>query len=157
MAGTSENAGIKTGSGKDWRNVDTHGQARGYLLIIKRSIFCIDYLSLGKNQNYLLCKDFCKINSIFHQQSIWPKHRGLNEVLGWSNRQNINRHKLATKELQKMGWQVIIIWECEVGISLIKDIKKKLKHYAFGRINPLTPCSWSEKTVQVLPWLQGKM
>ena len=43
---------------------------------------------------------------------VWPK----SNVDFWRNKilTNIARDKLQTKQLKKMGWTVLVVWECEL-------------------------------------------
>jgi DNA mismatch endonuclease (patch repair protein) len=77
---------------------------------------------------------------IFVHGCFWHRHKGCKYAYIPKSRQkfwnkkfqgNIERDKEHQKELQKQGWKVIIIWECEVrNIKKLGNIlKKKLKTY----------------------------
>lgn len=59
---------------------------------------------------------------IFVHGCFWHRHRRCKFAYSpktkqqfWMNKfkENINRHKKVTRELKKLGWRVIVIWECE--------------------------------------------
>ncbi len=39
---------------------------------------------------------------------------------------NVMRDKMRVKELKKLGWKVLIIWECEIGN--LKKLEQKISH-----------------------------
>ena len=41
---------------------------------------------------------------------------------------NVERDKLNQKACEKLGWNVIVVWECEIKKDLSKTIKKIKKH-----------------------------
>ena len=43
---------------------------------------------------------------------------------------NIARDKKKTKALQKLGWDVITVWECEIKKRINSIVKRITKHYA---------------------------
>lgn len=55
---------------------------------------------------------------------VWPKS---NEEF-WKNKieTNIARDKQKTKALEELGWNVIIVWECELKKATINETLKKL-------------------------------
>ena len=60
---------------------------------------------------------------IFVNGCFWHRHRGCkyaynpkSKVKFWNQKftQNIERQKEVTKQLRKLKWKVLVIWECEV-------------------------------------------
>lgn len=73
---------------------------------------------------------------IFVNGCFWHQHSGCpNSTMPKSNqhyweeklKNNINRDKANSVLLQKSGWQVITVWECEIN-SNIERIYTKIKH-----------------------------
>ena len=61
---------------------------------------------------------------IFVHGCFWHRHRGCTysytpttRVSFWMQKfeSNVRRDKRVRRQLQKMGWRVIVIWECQVG------------------------------------------
>ena len=78
-----------------------------------------------------------KHNSIiFVNGCFWHRHKGCkyaynpkSKVKFWNQKftQNIERQKEVTKQLRKLKWKVLVIWECEVNNEKIfKKIFRKL-------------------------------
>lgn len=74
---------------------------------------------------------------IFVHGCFWHRHRGCkyaytpkSRVKFWEEkfRQNIARHKTVTTELKRLGWQVLVVWECEVSEpeKMLKNLVSKL-------------------------------
>lgn len=74
---------------------------------------------------------------IFVHGCFWHRHPGCKYAYVpksrkgfWQKkfRQNVERHVSVTKELKKLGWCVIVVWECEISNypKLIKNLKKLL-------------------------------
>ena len=71
---------------------------------------------------------------IFVHGCFWHLHKGCRdgtipktEHEKWKTKleRNIKRDKLHVKDLKKLGWKVLILWECEIE-KQIEDIKRKL-------------------------------
>ncbi|MBA3010977.1 MAG: DNA mismatch endonuclease Vsr [Proteobacteria bacterium] len=71
---------------------------------------------------------------IFVHGCFWHRHEGCcyaynpkSRISFWQNKfnQNIERDKFVQKELFQMGWQVHVIWECE--IKIIELLEKKIE------------------------------
>lgn len=65
---------------------------------------------------------------IFVHGCFWHRHKGCkyattpkNRKKFWATkfRNNVKRHKAVIKELKYLGWNIIVVWECET-----KDIEK---------------------------------
>lgn len=56
---------------------------------------------------------------------VWPK----NNAEFWKNKieSNISRDRKKTKALEEQGWNVIIVWECELKKVFIDETLKKIK------------------------------
>jgi DNA mismatch endonuclease, patch repair protein len=75
--------------------------------------------------------------AIFVHGCFWHRHSGCkNAVTPKSNTEfwekklngNVIRDKKNHQELTKLGWNVIVIWECQIKIeSLLKDLLTKIK------------------------------
>ena len=72
---------------------------------------------------------------IFVHGCFWHRHKGCKRCTTpssnpayWFNKfqKNVQRDKLVVKELQEIGWRVIIIWECEVKGD-IEDISNLIR------------------------------
>lgn len=74
---------------------------------------------------------------IFVHGCFWHRHLGCkyaytpkSRVKFWKEkfRQNIERHKTVTVELERLGWQVLVVWECEVSQpeKMLKNLVSKL-------------------------------
>ena len=70
---------------------------------------------------------------IFVHGCFWHRHPGCKYAYTpksrqeyWKSKfkQNIKRHKKTAKELEDLGWQIIIIWECE--LRNMEKLKKVL-------------------------------
>ncbi len=70
---------------------------------------------------------------VFVHGCFWHRHPGCKYAHTpksrqgyWKNKfnQNIERHKKVANELEERGWQIIIIWECE--IRYIEKLKKTM-------------------------------
>ena len=78
---------------------------------------------------------------IFVHGCFWHRHKGCkyaynpkSKVKFWNQKftQNIERQKEVTKQLRKLKWKVLVIWECEVGNEkLIRDRFKLIKKKNF--------------------------
>jgi DNA mismatch endonuclease (patch repair protein) len=75
---------------------------------------------------------------IFVHGCFWHRHPGCKyaytpkskrKFWGKKFKQNIERHKKVTRELEIIGWRVIVAWECEVSNTrkLFNSITKNLK------------------------------
>ena len=74
---------------------------------------------------------------IFVHGCFWHRHQGCkyaytpkSRVDFWQKKfeDNIQRHKVVTKELKKLDWKVIVIWECEIpDISRLEKRLLKIK------------------------------
>lgn len=60
---------------------------------------------------------------VFVHGCFWHQHRGCkyaykpkSRVEFWQKkfRENVERDKLKTKTLKKLGWRVVVVWECEL-------------------------------------------
>ena len=78
-----------------------------------------------------------KYNSIiFVNGCFWHRHKGCkyaynpkSKIKFWNHKftQNIERQEEVTKELRKLKWKVLVIWECEVNNEkTFKQIFRKL-------------------------------
>lgn len=74
---------------------------------------------------------------IFVHGCFWHLHKGCRDGTipktqheKWKVKleRNIKRDKLHINNLKKLGWKVLILWECEIE-KQIKDIKRKLTDY----------------------------
>ena len=74
---------------------------------------------------------------IFVNGCFWHRHRGCkyaykpkSKVKFWNRKftQNIKRQEEVTKQLRKLKWNVLVIWECEVNNE--KTFKKVLRKLA---------------------------
>jgi DNA mismatch endonuclease, patch repair protein len=74
---------------------------------------------------------------IFMHGCFWHRHKGCSDATTpktrtdfWQNKfsKNVERDKFVNKELRKMGWKVIVVWECE-----LKDMEK-LKNVLLKKI-----------------------
>lgn len=56
---------------------------------------------------------------------VWPK----NNAEFWKNKieSNISRDRKKTKALEEQGWNVIMVWECELKKVFIDETLKKIK------------------------------
>lgn len=74
---------------------------------------------------------------IFVHGCFWHRHPGCkyaynpkSRVKFWEGkfRKNIERHKTVTAELERLGWQVLVVWECEVSQpeKMLKNLVSKL-------------------------------
>lgn len=74
---------------------------------------------------------------IFVHGCFWHQHKGCRKsrrptsnVGFWNSKldKNIERDKTKSEALKKLGWKVLVIWECELKESeiLLKNLKKKL-------------------------------
>lgn len=74
---------------------------------------------------------------IFVHGCFWHRHPSCkyaytpkSRVKFWKEkfRQNVARHKTVAAELERLGWQVLIVWECEVSQpeKMLKNIVTKL-------------------------------
>ncbi|MFL2905601.1 MAG: very short patch repair endonuclease [Limisphaerales bacterium] len=70
---------------------------------------------------------------IFVHGCFWHRHKGCkfaydpkSRKVFWQKkfRENVERDKRNQKELRKQGWQVLVVWECEVANT------KLLRHYS---------------------------
>ncbi|MCP4609015.1 MAG: hypothetical protein GY845_09930 [Planctomycetes bacterium] len=55
-------------------------------------------------------------------------------------RKNVERHKQVTSVLEDLGWNVIVIWECE--LLETETIQRKLSEFFHNWGNPFV-CSWN--------------
>ena len=76
---------------------------------------------------------------IFVHGCFWHRHKGCKFAYNpksrenfWNNKfnDNVTRFKKVKKELEKLSWKVVVIWECEVGQidalgKLIRSIRKR--------------------------------
>ena len=71
---------------------------------------------------------------IFVHGCFWHLHKGCRDGTipktgrkNWKEKleRNIKRDKLHVKNLKKLGWKVLVLWECEIE-KQIEDIKRKL-------------------------------
>ncbi|MCK4782312.1 MAG: DNA mismatch endonuclease Vsr [Desulfobacteraceae bacterium] len=78
---------------------------------------------------------------VFVNGCFWHHHRGCKEatipksnISFWEQKltSNVQRDKKHRKELRKMGWKVIVVWECE--LKKQEKLSKRLK-----KALPLTP------------------
>lgn len=60
---------------------------------------------------------------IFVHGCFWHRHKGCkyaylpkSRITFWKNKfkQNIERHEIVAKELRMLGWQVVVVWSCEI-------------------------------------------
>ncbi|WP_144930201.1 MULTISPECIES: very short patch repair endonuclease [unclassified Pseudomonas] len=72
---------------------------------------------------------------IFVHGCFWHRHPGCRLATTPKSRQdywlpkfmaNVERDLRNTKALQEMGWQVIVVWECEIKENV--DLEHRLKH-----------------------------
>ena len=73
---------------------------------------------------------------IFLHGCFWHQHQGCKDAgIPKSNKRfwltklksNIERDKKNVKELKRMGYKVIVIWECEVNKKCFLELKRKIK------------------------------
>ena len=76
---------------------------------------------------------------IFVHGCYWHRHKGCKFAYTPRSRTdfwqkkfqgNVERDKKRQRELKKLGWKIIIIWECQTGNlkQLCKNLKKKLQY-----------------------------
>lgn len=80
---------------------------------------------------------FPKLRKIIEVRGcFWHQHKGCvdahipkSRVSYWRQKlqRNIRRDKQNLKELQNLGWNVRVVWECEVEASTIKQLNARLK------------------------------
>jgi len=78
---------------------------------------------------------------IFIHGCFWHRHKGCkycytpkSNIEKWQKKfqDNVTRDEKIQSVLQKMGWQVIVIWECEVKNGYFKD---KLRSFGFSLLD----------------------
>jgi len=78
---------------------------------------------------------------IFVHGCFWHRHKGCQYSYTPKSRKefwekkfqdNITRDKKARKELEDLGWKIILIWECE--LKNIDSVQKKIKNYLFNKV-----------------------
>jgi DNA mismatch endonuclease (patch repair protein) len=81
--------------------------------------------------------------AIFVHGCFWHRHSGCNRARlpvtrrdYWKQkfRRNVKRDRRALKELEEMGWRVLVIWECEVASpKWVRVAKRTLARRSFRR------------------------
>lgn len=72
---------------------------------------------------------------IFVHGCYWHRHQGCkyaympnSRVNFWNEkfRRNIQRHQKVTRELEELGWNILVVWECELQDT--KTLQEKIYH-----------------------------
>jgi DNA mismatch endonuclease (patch repair protein) len=76
--------------------------------------------------------------AIFIHGCFWHGHKKCNRSklpttnrVFWKNKidGNIKRDKRNKRELKKLGWDYLVVWQCEINRSKEEKLKKKIKSY----------------------------
>jgi len=79
---------------------------------------------------------------IFVHGCFWHRHKNCKRASMpatnskyWEDKfqKNIERDKRNKKELKKLGWNVLIIWECEINENKLKKLKKMVLDNIFDQ------------------------
>lgn len=74
--------------------------------------------------------------AIFVHGCFWHRHRGCKKTTTpstnrsfWERKfeDNVNRDERNTQALQKLGWTVMVIWECEINEQSLETIAAKIE------------------------------
>lgn len=69
---------------------------------------------------------------VFVHGCFWHRHEGCKYAYSPKSRQdfwqrkfhqNIERHDSVAAELQRLGWRVVVVWECEVADAMIPTLE----------------------------------
>jgi DNA mismatch endonuclease (patch repair protein) len=78
---------------------------------------------------------------VFVHGCFWHRHKGCKRASVPQSNQpfwearfsaNLKRDQLVAETLQKTGWQVLVVWECEIARNLLesaRQIRKRIKQY----------------------------
>ena len=100
---------------------------------------------------------------IFVHGCFWHRHKGCKRAsIPKSNQAfwkakfsaNVKRDQLVTRALRKAGWNVLVVWQCEIGKNLLKSARQichRIKHSDDGRKQALKGCQKSRLELALRP------
>lgn len=75
--------------------------------------------------------------AIFVHGCFWHRHPGCRYAAMpstrkqfWQDkfRQNVARDKRVIRELEELGWRVVVVWECSIGTATLNELAEEITH-----------------------------